>query len=156
MEREVKTTYNKERWILQEDSGELSILRGFSDGHGEFKIKESLFLREVSEQDLNNRIKFLGGDSIGYLTLYLYKVGIKKGIPLPVIYEFYIKRVDNKIHMYVKPNINSSFKDNQERLKIYDGFEEFHKNIVNMRYEVDIDKILINAIIKKQSDKNKC
>lgn len=128
------------RWeyVLNDDS--LSISVGSSKNHHDYM---SLALRSVRADDLNNWPKFEDKKKIGYLTVYMqYGVSYKKDSQ--VTYEYYVKRVNDKLILTINcPKFSSADKENRELLEKY-GLLDAHLGIIDSRYGIDPATILAN------------
>jgi len=135
-----KGTARKESksWIYEDDGTELAISVG--EAKNANKDYMGLLLAGVTKNELEQWPRFQGDKLIGYLSIYLYGNNQKER-PRQVVYEYYARRVDKKIIMHIKTNINASYKDTANKLEKL-GLSEMHQKIINEYYEIDVDKIL--------------
>ena len=132
-------TKDGKRWEFEDNGKEFSISVGKDTNSS--KDYMSLFLSTVTDNNLEHWARFEGERLIGYVTLYLYDEKNPRAKALPVMYDFYAKRIDDKIFVEISTNVSSANRDNAARLEQY-GILDMHRNIIEGHYEIDAKSIL--------------
>lgn len=101
----------------------------------------SVYLTSVSNDMLKGWPRDEGEKMIGYITFFLYNQENRREKPLQVNYDFIAKRIEKRIVMEIKSNVNASFEDVAKKLE-ENGLSEIHSNIIDAHYVIDTNKIL--------------
>lgn len=124
-----------------EDNGEEFTLSMGKQQYSTCKDTVSLYLKGISNDTLKTWSRHDGEKLIGYITFYLYNRENRKEKPLQVNYDFIVKKIEKKLIMQIKSNVNASFENVANRLE-ENGLSEIHSNVIDSHYIIDTTRIL--------------
>jgi hypothetical protein len=145
LERNIETgevSSHKKRWMFYDDGVGLSLSVGTCGSAP--KDFMSIYLEKTGDIKLRNWPKYDGDKLIGGVTFYLYNSDRKDSTPILAVYDFYAKRVEDKLGVTVVSNMRGNPKLNAELLQSY-GLKELSERICLTRSFVNIDNLINNS-----------